>query len=291
MVPSPRLVLPCFISLLFLGIALPWGLAGELDSVLKRGSLRHLGVPYANFVTGSGDGLDVELIKGFARHLGVGYEFVETSWKTAFYDLTGKRTFQEAISPGSGTVTRGDLLACGLTILPWREELVNFSAPTFLSQVWLIARAKYPLSPIVPGRDLGADIAGVKALLRGRQVLGVESTCLEPRLYGLDKAGAKILYFKGRLNELAPAVINNDAGLTLLDVPDALVALQKWPGQIKVIGPVSGQQKMAVALAKSSPRLGQAFNRYFETIKSNGKYEKLVRKYYPGFFTIYPDFL
>ena len=36
-------------------------LADDLREIRERGVLRHLGVPYANFVTGSGDGLDVEI--------------------------------------------------------------------------------------------------------------------------------------------------------------------------------------------------------------------------------------
>jgi len=45
--------------------------AQDLKDIKQRGILRHLGIPYANFVTGSGDGMDVEIIKLFARHLGV----------------------------------------------------------------------------------------------------------------------------------------------------------------------------------------------------------------------------
>ncbi|MDP2968552.1 MAG: ABC transporter substrate-binding protein, partial [Deltaproteobacteria bacterium] len=52
----------------------------DLAEVKAKGLLRHLGVPYANFVTGSGDGMDVGLVKLFAQHLGVKYEYVETSW-------------------------------------------------------------------------------------------------------------------------------------------------------------------------------------------------------------------
>lgn len=48
--------------------------AGDLREIREAGVLRHLGIPYANFVTGSGDGLDVELIQLFARHLGVAYQ-------------------------------------------------------------------------------------------------------------------------------------------------------------------------------------------------------------------------
>lgn len=37
-------------------------LAADLDEIKARGELRHLGIRYANFVTGSGDGFDVELV-------------------------------------------------------------------------------------------------------------------------------------------------------------------------------------------------------------------------------------
>ena len=47
--------------------------ADDLPEIKERGVLRHLGVPYANFVTGTGDGLDVELVKLFTQNLGIKY--------------------------------------------------------------------------------------------------------------------------------------------------------------------------------------------------------------------------
>jgi hypothetical protein len=81
----------------------------DLKEVLQAGVLRHLGVPYANFVTGSGDGLDVELIQLFAGHLGVRYEYVNSSWK----QVIGEQPI------------RGDLIANGFTMLPWREKIID----------------------------------------------------------------------------------------------------------------------------------------------------------------------
>ena len=62
----------------FMGLAF----SEDLPEIKKRGVLRHLGVPYANFVTGSGDGLDVEVVNLFAQHLGVKYQYIKTSWKS-----------------------------------------------------------------------------------------------------------------------------------------------------------------------------------------------------------------
>ncbi|MCK4660240.1 MAG: transporter substrate-binding domain-containing protein [Phycisphaerae bacterium] len=264
----------------------------DLAQVKECGTLRHLGVPYANFVTGSGDGMDVELMKLFAKHLGVEYQYVQTSWGNVIGDLSGKKVkpVGEEVEVLGEVPVRGDIIANGLTILPWRQKVVDYSEPIFPTQVWLIARADSPMKPIKPSGDIQRDIAAVKALLKGRSVLTKPKTCLDPSLHGLEEAGAVVKLFEGALNDFAPAVINRDAESTILDVPDALIALEKWPGQIKVIGPISPLQGMGCGFAKTSPQLRQAFNRFLDQCKKDGTYLRLVRKYYPAVFAYYPEF-
>jgi len=266
--------------------------AGDLQDVKKAGVLRHLGIPYANFITGSGDGMDVELIKLFARHLGVRYEYVQSNWDDVFGDLSGKKVKvnKNDITVLGDVPIKGDLIANGLTVLPWREKIVNFSAPTFPNQVWLVARWDSKMKPIKPKGNIEQDIQAVKKLLNGHMLLGKTGTCLDPSLYDIDATGAQVTLFKGSLNEIAPAVINGDAELTLLDVPDALVALQKWPGKIKIIGPISPVQDMSVAFSKESPALRDAFNRFLADCRKDGTYNQLIRKYYPFAFKYFPDF-
>jgi ABC-type amino acid transport substrate-binding protein len=143
--------------------------------------------------------------------------------------------------------------------------------------------------PITPSDDIQQDITAVKALLKEHAVLGIASTCTDPSLYHFE-TNTKTLLFSGMLNELVPAIMNNEAETTLLDVPDALIALQKWPGKIKVIGPVSALQEMGCGFAKSSPELREAFNRFFEQCQQDGTYLRLVKKYYPTVFSYYPEF-
>jgi ABC-type amino acid transport substrate-binding protein len=272
--------------------------AGDLAEIRQRGVLRHLGIPYAHFVrntTKGLDGLDVELMQLFAAHLGVEYQWVQTSWSEVFGDLTGQKVQpirDNGVEVIGETAVRGDIIANGLTILDWRMQVVLFSNPTFPTGVWLIARADSPIKPIEPSGDIETDIQRVKNLLAGRSVLTMEGTCLDPSLYGLASTQAEIRFYTAseNLNEIAPAIINGAAEATLLDVPDALVALQAWPGDIKIIGPISSSQYMGAAVAKSSPELLVAFNRFFQDLRISGAYDELVKKYYPSVYLYLGDF-
>jgi ABC-type amino acid transport substrate-binding protein len=282
------------ISCLVASVAAPAFANGDLNEIKARGVLTHLGVPYANFVTGSGDGLDVEVIRLFARHLGVRYEYVETDWKRAFGDLTGVqvKSGSDDIDRAPRVPIRGDLIANGLTKLPWRQKIVDYSDPTFPTGVWLIARGENARRPIAASGSMARDVETTKAMLKGSSVLVMESTCLDPKLYALDNKGLDLRYYRRstNLNEMVPAILNRDAEMTLLDVPDALIALEKWPGEIKVLGPISDNQEMGVGFRKSSPELRNAFNQFLAQIRRDGTYSVLVRKYYPSVMRYFPGF-
>ncbi|WP_144209287.1 transporter substrate-binding domain-containing protein [Shewanella donghaensis] len=276
-------------------------LAYDLKEVKKSGVLRHIGVPYANFVIQYPqdekivqDGLDVELMRGFAKYLGVEYQFVEASWGNLIGKINGQNAsyVNQSIQLGTKVPIQGDVISNGYTILDWRSQLLDFSDVYFPSAVWLVARTDSTLQPIKSSGSVITDIQAVKSKLSGRTVLAMKQSCLDPDLYNMSQTEAKIILpVKARkLNEMVPAIINHDAESTLLDVPDTLIALQKWSDEIKVIGPISEEQRMAVAFRKNSPELRTAFNTYLEIKIGDGSYLKLVKKYYPDVFYFYPKF-
>lgn len=281
------------LALALAGVALP-ARAADLAEIQARGELRHLGIRYANFVTGDGDGFDVELVRGFARHIGVEYRLVYTDFYSVLRDLLGQdvaRQGQRVVLSGRHPV-RGDMIAAGFTMLPWREQVVAYSAPTFPSQVLLVARADSPLRPIAGSASLDADIRQTKALIGRRSLLVMERTCVDPANYGLKDVGLDLrAYTKStNLNEMVPALLNGEAELTLLDVPDAILDLQKWAGQIKVLGPISEEQVLAAAFPKDAPALRQAFDDYLRGLRADGSYDRLVDKYYRGIRRYFPAF-
>ncbi|MGE5506152.1 MAG: transporter substrate-binding domain-containing protein [Actinomycetota bacterium] len=268
--------------------------ADDLGDVMAQGELRHLGIRYANFVTGAGDGFDVELVQGFARSLGVKYTLVFSDFYTVMRDLLGKdvvRKGDEVTLEGSFPV-KGDIIATGFTVLPWREKAVLYSEPTFPSQVWLVAPTGAPFTPIKGGASLAQDIAETKGMIGNRSVLVMERTCLDPANYGLKGKGHDLRAYtrSTNLNEMVPALLNGEAEFTLLDVPDAVLDLQKWAGKIKVLGPISEEQILAAAFRHSGGGLRDAFNQYLRKIKADGTYDALVDKYYPGIRRYFPTF-
>ncbi len=282
-----------------LGLMAPVAALGDsVADIKERGVLRHLGIPYANFVSGVGEGMtlngmDVELIRGFAESLGVKYEYVQTDWSKVISDLIGKevKAIGDEVEVIGEAPIKGDVIANGMTVIPWRQKVVAFAAPTFPTQVWLMSRADSAVSPIKPTGSLAEDIVQTKSVLGGKSLLGKLDTCLDPSLYEMEKTGAKISLFDGTLNELAPAVVNNESEFTLLDVPDALVALEKWTGEIKVIGPVSEEQDMAPAFRPEDEELLATFNDYLAELKVNGEFDRLVLKYYPLVVDYFPQFI
>ena len=268
--------------------------ADDLADIKARGELRHLGINYANFVTGAGDGFDVELVQGFAKHIGVKYKLVPTDFVSVIRDLLGKDVVRQGdqVNLQGNFPVKGDMIATGFTVLPWREKVLLYSAPTFPSQVLLVARADSPDKPIKGSADLDADIAETKAMIGKKSLLVMEKTCLDPANYGLKGKGIDLRTYtkSANLNEMVPALIKGDADFSLLDVPDAILDLQRWAGKIKVIGPISGHQELASAFPKNSPELRRAFDDYLLRLKADGSYDKLVDKYYPGIRRYFPAF-
>jgi ABC-type amino acid transport substrate-binding protein len=187
---------------------------------------------------------------------------------------------------------KGDVISTGFTMLPWREAILSYSDPVLPSQVLLVAPAESDLQPIDDGADLAADIAKTRKVIGSRSVLVMERTCLDPANYGLVNVGIDLkTYSKStNLNEMVPAMLNKEAELTLLDVPDAILDLRKWAGKIKILGPISGQQMLATAFPKDAPVLRDEFNAYLSDIKASGVYDRLVDKYYPGIRRFFPEF-
>jgi ABC-type amino acid transport substrate-binding protein len=278
------------VSVIALVMAAVSMVSADLKEIKERGVIRHLGVPYARFVTGDGDGLDVAIIQQYAKHIGINYQYVKASWDSVIGDLSGQKVVPKGdeVEISGKAEIKGDIIGNGLTVLPWREKIINFSTPYIPTAVWVLSRADSDLVPIRASGNVQEDVAASKALLKGKKVLGVPNTCVDPALYGLPDTTP--VYLKGGgLNDLAPAVVKGDCELTILDVPDCLVALMTYPGQIKVLGTITDGQEMAFGMSKDSPDLLASFNGFLKKLSDEGKLSELILRYYPNMKDYFPN--
>src|SRR5262249_44909979 len=156
-----------------------------------------------------------------------------------------------------------------------------YSDSVLPSQVLLVAPAESELAPIDGSDDLTADIAKTRKEIGSKSLLVMERNCLDPAKYGLVNDGIDLKTYNknANLNEMVPAMLNKEADLTLLDVPDAILDLRKWAGKIKILGPISAHQTLATAFPKDAPALRDEFNTYLRELKASGAYDRLVDKY------------
>jgi ABC-type amino acid transport substrate-binding protein len=209
-------------------------------------------------------------------------------------DLLGKdvaRKGDEVTLVGEYPV-KGDVIATGFTMLPWREKVVLFSAPVFPSQVLLVTKTEAPYRSVPAQKTLTDEIIATRKVLGKKSLLVMERTCLDPANYDLKGTGIDLRSYTAstNLDEMVPAMLRGDAEFTLLDVPDAVLDLQRWAGRIKIIGPISEHQDLGAAFPKNAPELRAAYDEYLKKIRADGSYDKLVNKYYPGIRRYFPEF-
>lgn len=276
------------IILFFFGLFPTSARTQDFVQIKQSGVLRHLGVPYANFVkieNNNLSGMSVDIIRLFAKRLGVQYQFVQSDWGDIIKKLLG-RNYRILSSNDVQLLEKckieGDLICTGLTALPWRKKIIVFSKQTFPTQVWAIGKMD---NPALTDTNFSSQ-SEFKIGLKQFTILGKANTCLDPKLYNLN---AQTIYFGGSVNDLALAIIEGKADLAILDCPDTLVALRKWPKDIKVIGPISEVQSMAVGFRPKSKLLKSEFDHFLVNIKQNGTYYRIVKKYYPDIFFYFPE--
>ncbi len=281
---------------LFYGSEAVFAAQGEIDlpEVLVRGELRHLGEYYGNFITGTGDGLTVDLMRGFADFLGVRYRFIPTSFKQGLEGLLGQKVVWHkeipSLKENEDVPLQGDVIAGGFVALPSRGRVVAFSKPIFISQLWVIAKKELSVKPIVPSGSMSKDIQNTITKIRGFSVLGIPGYYVSNSSLWLEEGHCVLVPFYGVFGELIPGLLKSKAQLAFVDMTGVILGTLRWPGKVKVVGPLSPPYYVSAFFRKSFPRLREAFNDYLRRIQENGKYMELIDRYFPSAKFYFPDF-
>jgi polar amino acid transport system substrate-binding protein len=173
-----------------------------LATVRRRGALRVGVVHNEPFVMrdAKGDlvGFSIDLGRQLADDLGVNVEFVVTSWSQVVPDLVGKQF---------------DVIAAGLWITPARALVVNFSDPTSVGAVHLVA-----------GKSLASTMRSRQDLDRPDVRIVVYAGTSQEKIGSQLFPRATLVKLEGDADPLAPVVEGKaHAVLVTTPVPELVV--------------------------------------------------------------------
>lgn len=180
-----------------------------VSTIRRRGTLRVGVVANEPFVMrdakGELTGLSIDIGRQLASDLGVGVEFVVTSWSQVIADLLGNHF---------------DVIASGLWITPARALVVNFSNPTSLGAVHLVANKS--LAASMKSRP-DFDRPEVRLVVYAGSIQEGVAARLFPR--------ATIVKVEGDGDQLAP-VVEGKAHAVLMTTPTPQLVVGHSPDRL-----------------------------------------------------------
>lgn len=199
-------------------------------------------------------GFEYELASAFANYLVVDLEVITPGWENLF----------GALSSG-----KGDFIAAGLTRLPQRAPLADFSDSYLEIQQQVIVR--------VDNRDVQTLVD-----LNGKTVHVRRDTSYHHRLNQLKAEGYDIrlvLHDSVPTEELIRQVSDNEIDITIADSNIALLNRRYYP-DIHMPFAITTDQSLGWAVRKGDAELLAEINRFFRKISQDGTFKRIYNKYY-----------
>ena len=199
-------------------------------------------------------GFEYDLAKAFSDYLGVKLKVVLPPWD----DLI------DTLNQG-----KGDFIAASLTIMPSRENLVDFSEEYLQIQQMAV---------------LHVDNCEIKELndLANQTIHVRRGTSYEERLNELKKEGLNLdikTYEDLPTEELIRMVAEKEIGVTIADTNIALLNRRYYP-TIKIGFPIEDPQSLGWAVRKGEEELLNEINKFIKKIKKDGTFNRIYQKYY-----------
>lgn len=205
---------------------------------------------YRDSKTGELTGFDVELIKAIGEVAGFDVDFKEM----------GFDGIVAAVQSGSV-----DMAISGISIDPERSKMVNFSLPYYQSGLAVAVRAD---NNTIKGFDdlKGKRIACQIATTGAKTAKQIPGTTVKE----LNTIADLFLELK---NGGVDAVVN--------DLPVTAWYIQQSQDQnVKIVGDVHSAEYYGIAIPKSKPDQLEKVNNALKTLKENGKFAELYKKWF-----------
>jgi len=200
-------------------------------------------------------GFEYDLAKAFADFLGVRLNVkVIEKWEEMI----------PAIENGSG-----DFIAASMAITPERLQQALFS------------NGYYEIYQHIISNRSGPAIRTVDDLV-GKTIHVRRGTTYEKELEALRHKGIDLniqLHDNMPTQELIRRVANNETEITVADTNIALLNRRYYP-KIVVSNPISGKGYLGWAVNPNATHLRKQINLFFKTIKDNGQFDSIYKRYY-----------
>ena len=211
--------------------------------------------PFESVKDGDEVGFDIDLVEAVAERLGLQVEWIRADFDTVFTAVAGNQF---------------DMVAAAATILPEREDVVDFSLPYFNSNQSLTVNTSE--TPDITTTDqLGeGDVVGVQKGTTGK--IWAEEN--------LVPNGVELKVFQLASDMFRDLEAGNIAGI-INDERASVGIIEDLPA-LEVVQVIDTNEKYGFAFSPSNPELREAFNLAFEQTVADGTYADIFNKYEMG---------
>lgn len=242
------LMVACLSAAVVVLVSVMPGLAAK--RILKVGS--DCTYPPFEFVETDGNkitGFSVDLIAAVADEMGMGTKIENTSW--------------DGIIPGliNGNY---ECIISSMTITDERKKAVNFSDPYFVANQAIVV--KKDNKDIKKASDLSGKRVSVQISTTG------------------DDAAVAIKGVKGpdrfqTTPDALLALMNGNDEAAIVDEPLALYFIKQYPA-LKIANSDFDKEYYGIAVSKKNPALLKEINKALKDLKSSGRYDDIVQKWF-----------
>ncbi|MBE3598740.1 MAG: basic amino acid ABC transporter substrate-binding protein [Limnochordaceae bacterium] len=194
-------------------------------------------------------GFDMDLIREIGKRLGAKVVIQNVGW--------------DGLIPGLNN-RNYDVVISAMTILPERQQAVDFSDPYFNAGQIIVVRKGD--TRVKGPNDLKGKVVAVQINTTGQ--------------FASEKIAGVTRIDKYDTTPLAvQAVMQRSADAAVIDLPVAVELVKEYPGQIEFVGTPFTEEYYGIAVRKGRPELLKAINEALQEIKRDGTYDKIYARW------------
>lgn len=241
----------------------------SVDEIKKSGELLvGTNAEFAPFEYKEGDkfvGIDMDLINLFATE----YLEVECVIKDQDFDAA-------LLSVSSNKV---DLAIAGITKNEKREETLSFSDPYYTANQVVIVKSDSAYASLTTEEDILTALTTNKAKVGVQRGTTGQYYVEGDADWGFDGISGTTCNTYDNGGIAANALSNGQIDAVVIDSAPASILATKYDNLV-VLDVVLTQEEYAIAVSKGNDELVEELNKFIAEVKSNGKFDEIVAKYY-----------